>query len=171
MKILITGQRGLAHKLGNVYAPGHSVNMISKSSGFDINNVNAWGHKFLDYDCVFNCAYDGFGQIKVLEFFYQHWQHNSTKSIITIGSRAINFQRTEGEKGYWPYRLHKQALQQAHDSMLPFAECDMKIINPGPIDTDMMQHVDCKKFDAEILANKIQQIASDPNIKRVDLWL
>lgn len=171
MKILITGQRGLAYELGQVYAPDHSVYLVSKSNGFDINRVDVWGSQFLDHDCVFNCAYDGFGQVKVLEFFYQHWQHDHTKSIITIGSRAVTFPRTEGEQGYWPYRLHKQALQQAHDAMLCYAKCHMTIINPGPIDTDMIRHVDCAKFDAGILANKIQQIVSDASMKRVDLWL
>ena len=168
MKILITGQRGLAYTLKNVYAPDHSVCMVSKSNGFDINQVDVWGSKFLDHDRVFNCAYDGFGQIKVLEFFYQHWQHDHTKSIITIGSRAITLPRTEGEQGYWSYRLHKQALQQAHDAMLCGAKCDMKIINPGPIDTDMMRHVDCVKFDAGSLANKIQQIVSDSSVKTAE---
>ena len=170
MKILITGTNGLACKLGEAYAD-HSVSLVSRSNGFDINEINHWGHEFLDYDCVFNCAYDGFAQIKVLEFFYNHWKHNYHKKIITIGSRVITYKRIENESGYWAYRLHKQSLQQAHDAMLLDAKCDMKIINPGPIDTDMIKHLEIIKLSPPELAQKIKNIVSDSSLKRVDLWL
>lgn len=170
MKILITGSRGLAQQLGKVYVD-QSVTLVSRSNGFDINNVDQWGIEFLDSDCVFNCAYDGFAQVKVLEFFYHNWKHNADKKIITIGSRAVSFKRSENESGYWAYRLHKQSLQQAHDSMLLDAKCDMKIINPGPIDTDMVRHINCDKLDTATLASTIKTIASDATLKRVDLWV
>jgi len=169
MKILITGTKGLAAALGNTYAE-HSVTMVSRSNAFDINHVNIWGSQFLDYDCVFNCAYDGFAQVGVLEFFYTHWKNNPGKKIITIGSRAITHKRIETKSEYWPYRLHKQALQQAHDTMLLDVKCDMKIINPGPIDTDMIKHLDCVKMSADETAFKIKNIVDDPTIKRLDLW-
>ena len=169
MKILITGTRGLAHQLSVVYT-NHKVTSVSRSSGFDINNVDHWGHEFVDHDCVFNCAYDGFAQVKVLEFFYNQWKQDVNKQIVSIGSRVINFKRSENDSGYWAYRLHKQALQQAHDSMLLDAKCDMKIINPGPVDTDMIRHLNCVKLDTTALANTIKNIAADVTIKRVDLW-
>lgn len=170
MKILITGVRGLAHALGDAYID-HDVTLVSRSGGFDIANINHWGEEFLDYDCVFNNAYDGYAQIGVLEFFYNHWHTDPSKKIITIGSRAITYKRLEADTGYWPYRLQKQALQQAHDSMLLTAKCDMKIINPGPIDTPMIAQHQCVKFDPMVLAVKIKSIVEDPTVKRVDLWL
>lgn len=170
MKILITGTKGLATALGNVYAD-QSVTMVSRSSGFDIKNVNNWGTEFLDYDCVFNCAYDGFAQVDVLEFFYNHWKNDPNKKIITIGSRIVTYKRSESESDYWPYRLHKQALQQAHDAMLLTAKCDMKIIHPGPIDTDMVKHIYCVKMSPVNLAQSIKEIVMSTTIKRVDLWL
>jgi len=171
MKILITGTQGLAKELGAVLGSSNQVNLVSRSNGFDINNVAEWGSNFLDYDSVFNCAYSGYAQVSVLEFFYNAWKHNTAKQIVTIGSRAITFKRSEGEQGYWAYRTHKQALQHTHDSMLLDAKCDMKIINPGPIDTDMIRHISCVKLDAKILAHQIQNIANNPILKRVDLWL
>jgi len=172
MKILVTGTQGLARALGDTYIDTpHSVTLVSRSSGYDINNIAHWGLEFLDYDCVFNCAYHNYAQIKVLEFFYNQWQNDPLKKIITIGSRAITYKRIEADAGYWPYRLHKQALQQAHDSMLLTAKCDMKIINPGPIDTPMIAQHQCVKFDPLVLAAKIKTIVEDPSIKRVDLWL
>jgi short-subunit dehydrogenase len=170
MKILITGTKGLARALANAYID-HEVTLVSRSSGFDIAEIAHWGQEFLEHDCVFNNAYDGFLQVGVLEFFYSHWKNNYDKKIITIGSRAITHKRTDVESGYWPYRLHKQALQQAHDAMLLDAKCNMKIINPGPIDTDMIKHIDTVKIDTGDLADKIKNIVSDPTLKRIDLWL
>lgn len=170
MKILITGTKGLAQALSDAYID-HSVTSISRSGGYDINDIDSWGLDVLHYDCVFNCAYSDYAQIKVLEFFYNKWHNDSLKKIITIGSRAITHKRIESDTGYWPYRLHKQALQQAHDSMLLTAKCDMKIINPGPIDTPMIAEHQCIKFDPLVLALKIKSIVEDSTIKRVDLWL
>lgn len=170
MKILITGGQGLARALGDCYI-GHSVTLVSRSNGFDINNINQWGMEFLDYNCVFNCAYDGFGQVQVLEFFYQHWRDNVDKKIVNIGSRAISFKRLDNTQGYWPYRQHKLCLQNTVDAMLLDAKCDIKIINPGPIDTPMIAHHQCAKFNPDTLASKIKTITEEPSIKRVDLWL
>lgn len=170
MKILITGTTGLAKALGDAYAE-HSVTLVSKSGGYDINNVKQWGHEFLDNDCVINCAYEGFGQLSVLEFFYKHWKTDPLKQIINIGSRSIVYKRLDAGSGYWSYRQHKQTLQQAVDAMQLDALCNIKIINPGPIDTPMIAHHQCVKFETHALAAKIKDIAADPSIKRVDLWL
>jgi hypothetical protein len=51
------------------------------------------------------------------------------------------------------------------------AKCDIKSINPGPINTPMIQHHQCVKFDPVELSQKIRSIAEDRTIKRVDLWL
>ena len=120
---------------------------------------------------MFNCAYSGFAQVNVLEFFYHHWKHNYQKKIITIGSRVITYKRLESDGEYWAYRLHKQTLQQAHDAMLLDAKCDLKIINPGPIDTDMIRHIDCVKMSPKDVAESIRDIAESKAYKRVDLWL
>jgi NAD(P)-dependent dehydrogenase (short-subunit alcohol dehydrogenase family) len=170
MKILITGSTGLAAALAQEFSD-HLVTTVSKSNGFNINAIDQWGHQFLDQDCVFNCAYDGFGQVSVLEFFYNHWKTIPNKQIINIGSRAITHKRLDAENGYWPYRQHKQSLQQAVDAMLLDAKCDIKSINPGPINTPMIQHHQCVKFDPVELSQKIRSITEDRTIKRVDLWL
>jgi hypothetical protein len=170
MKILITGTQGLAHSLGNAYI-GHTVMSVSRSGGYDINDIDAWGSEFLDCNCVINCAYDKFAQVKVLEFFFRHWGNDPLKKIISIGSRSISHKRLDNDLGYWDYRLHKQALQQAHDAMLLTAKCDLKIFNPGPIDTAMIAHQQCVKYNTDELAIKIKTLIDDPTIKRVDLWL
>ena len=172
MKILITGTRGLAQELAFVYSD-YSVTAISKSTGHDILKINEWGVDFLEYDLVLNCAYSGIGQQLMLEYFYHHWQYNSTKSIITIGSKIITQPSADlaVANSYWPYRIHKQTLQSMHDSMWPMAQCDLKIINPGAFDSDMVAHLDVPKLSLYELAIRIKKYANDPTIKRVDLWL
>ena len=171
MKILITGTKGLAAAVGNAYAD-HLVTMVSRSNGVDINNVDCWGVEFLNYDLLFNCAYDGFGQVKVLEYFYNAWKDDASKTIVNIGSKIVSAPRIEHklDSVYWPYRLHKQTLQQAHDTMSRTSKCNMKIINPGPIDTEMIAHINCVKIDPVDLSAKIRNWVDDPYIRRLDLW-
>lgn len=172
MKILITGTRGLAQELAFVYADYH-VTTVSLSTGHDILKIAEWGVDFLDYDLVFNCAYSGIGQQLVLEYFYHHWQFDPTKSIVTIGSKVITQPRADLAlvNDYWPYRTHKQTLQSMHDTMWPTARCDLKIINPGAFDSDMVAHLDIQKLSLYDVSIRIKKYAEDPFIKRVDLWL
>ena len=170
MKILITGTKGLAQELAFVYAD-YKVTAVSISTGHDILKIDQWGVDFLDYNLVFNCAYSGIGQQLVLEYFHHHWQSNPTKSIITIGSKVITQPRADGTNTYWPYRIHKQTLQSIYNSMWPTAQCDLKIINPGAFDSDMVAHLDVPKISLYELAIRIKKYAEDPVIKRIDLWL
>lgn len=170
MKILITGCKGLALALSQCYQSQHSVVMVSRNNGFDIADIDNWGHEFLNFDIVFNTAYQDFDQVRVLEYFFQHWSSDKTKTIVSIGSRAIVYARSDGPQGFWPYRLHKQTLQSAHDAMQPQAKCQLKMFNPGPIDTDMVKHLDVEKLMPAELAQRIVQWTADPFVKRVDCW-
>ena len=171
-KILITGRTGLAEALTNIYS-NELVTSVSKSAGHDINCIDQWGVDYLDYDSVINCAYDGFGQQLVLEYFYHHWHSDDTKQIITIGSKIITQPRIDliRDKEYWPYRTHKQTLQSMFDCMVTDAKCDLKIINPGAIDTPMIKHQPIPKMSTIFLADKIYNFAADHTSKRLDIWL
>lgn len=170
MKILVTGRTDLASALHRAHHDDN-VALVSRSSGHDITMVEEWGDQFIGYDLVYNCAYDGFGQVSVLEFFHDRWKDDQSKIIVNIGSRVTYFPRLEDDKSYWPYQVHKQTLQQVYEKMLPGSRCDIKLINPGPIDTDMIKHLSCDKLDPGHLALRIKDLALDPIIKRVDLWL
>jgi NAD(P)-dependent dehydrogenase (short-subunit alcohol dehydrogenase family) len=172
MKIVITGTQGLGSALADRFCE-HTVVGVSRSNGHDIAHVRDWGSDFLDHDMIINCAYSGFDQVTVLEYFYQHWQNDSSKHIINIGSKIIDHPRSERDKDhdYWPYRLHKQTLYMAWKNMVE-SNCDVKLINPGAIDTSMMRNVNnVKKFDPAQLADKCYQAIMDPTVKRLDLWL
>lgn len=170
MKIAITGSRGIAQSLQQVFRD-HDVCMLSRSTGHDINQVATWGADYLAQDLLINCAYDGWAQIKVLEFFYSRWQTDCTKTIVTLGSRVVCYPPNNREQTYWPYRIQKQALQLAHDTMQSTAECRMLIVNPGPTDTDMVRHRDVAKMPPDVLAEKIKAALEDPWVRRLDLWV
>ena len=171
MKILITGTKGLAKALADVHIMDHVV-CVSRSTGYNILAVDQWSNQFTDFDRVYNCAYDGWGQCSVLEYFFDYWSLDKAKSIINIGSKSITQPRIEitKDREYWNYRTHKQTLQSMCDSMWPIAQCDIKIFNPGPIDTDMIAHVMVPKLTTAELAKKSVLLSKDSIIKRVDLW-
>jgi hypothetical protein len=50
------------------------------------------------------------------------------------------------------------------------AKCSIKIINPGPIDTDMIANVNCAKIDPMDLSTRIRNWVNDPYIRRIDIW-
>lgn len=170
-RVLITGNRGLAAGLARRLSHWH-VDLAARSEGLDIADVHQWGHSYLDHDAVINCAYSGWHQITVLEYFFQHWQMDANKLIVTIGSTVTDYARIERERDheYWSYRAHKQALQHSFARMCSTARCDLKLINPGAIDTDMIQHLECRKFDADWVADQVAWLMTQPHIHRIDLW-
>jgi len=172
MKILITGQQGLAQGLAQVYAD-HDVRCVSRSTGHDITKIEDWGSEFLDIDLVFNCAYCGRGQEQVLEYFFQHWHDDQRRCIVSIGSRVITQPRSDGsgDHTYWPYRQHKQNLQNMHDRMSATAKCSLIIINPGPFESAMSQHIVSAKMPVADLCQQIKRAVEDPSMRRIDLWL
>jgi hypothetical protein len=170
MKILITGETGLAKGLAAAHH-ADDVTCVSRSNGHDIALIQEWGIEFLDRDIVYNCAYHDLHQLSVLEFFYNHWKNDKSKTIVNIGSRVVYFPRSQDQKEYWNYQLHKQTLQSAFEQMLPGAECVIKLINPGPIDTKMVSHLSVPKFSVNDLASRIKSFVDDPVIRRVDLWV
>jgi NAD(P)-dependent dehydrogenase (short-subunit alcohol dehydrogenase family) len=172
MNILITGTKGLAEALGQLLSQDNHVTCVSKSNGYNIADVMTWGPKFYHYDVCINCCYDTWHQVGVLEQFYYAWQNDSSKQIINIGSIISDYTRTNvtTEHEYLAYRVHKQALQTAFNKLSRSAKCDVKLINPGAIDTDMIKHMDCVKMSPEWLAVQIKNIMSQSWLKRVDLW-
>jgi hypothetical protein len=56
--------------------------------------------------------------------------------------------------------------------LVKLSHCDIKLINPGAIDTKMIEYLNVSnKMTAEFVAKKITNVMQDPCIKKVDLWL
>jgi hypothetical protein len=173
MNILITGTTGLAQALKQELEADNTVTCVSRSTGHDIKDMLSWAPGFYHYDVCINCAYDQWAQVDVLEQFYYAWQADASKQIINIGSSIIDYTRTEREKEYeyMNYKIHKQALQSAFYKLVKLAQCDIKLINPGAIDTAMIKHLAfTEKMTPKFVAEKIAAIMKESTFKKVDLW-
>ena len=173
MNILITGTTGLAQALKQELAKDNTVTCVSRSTGHDIKDVLTWAPNFYHYDVCINSAYDQWAQVGVLEQFYYAWQTDASKQIVNIGSSIVDYTRIEREKEYeyMAYKIHKQALQAAFYKLVKLAQCDIKLINPGAIDTAMIQHLDfADKMTPTFAAEKIVAVMKEPSFKKVDLW-
>lgn len=174
MNILITGQTGLSGALKQALSKDHTVTCVSRSTGHDIAHILDWATDYYHYDVLINCAYAQWSQVAVLEQFYYAWRDDASKQIINIGSSIVDYTRIETEKEheYMAYRIHKQALQETFYKLVKLAQCDIKLVNPGAIDTAMIQHLDFdKKMAPEFVAEKIIAIMQEPSFRKVDLWL
>ena len=172
MNILITGKKDLSLKLSQLLSTDNEVMMVSISGGYDIGNVSEWAHEFKNYDLIINCAYDNFSQISVMEEFCNMWGHNEDKKIINIGSMVTDYARSEEtvDTEYFPYRVHKQSLQLAFNKLVKKVKCDMKLINPGPFESNMTIHLSVPMMTINDIAINIIDIINNKLIKRVDLW-
>jgi hypothetical protein len=172
MRVLLTGDTGLAKTLRTTLDPDYVVTTVSRKNGFDLANVSSWAHLYFDYDIVINNAYHRWSQVEVLETFVNEWHNDSSKIIINVGSTISDYTRSEThlEHQYLQYRLHKQALQLAFQKISKTACCDVKLINPGPFESDMSKHLDVAKLSKETVASYIKWMLGQPTIKRLDLW-
>ena len=170
-KVLITGSKGLSAALAEVYSDC-SVYCTSRSNNEFLERVDSWGHDFLDYNTVFNCAHSDIGQVKVLKYFSDHWCNDATKTIVNIGSIVADYPRSEvdKERDFFEYRYSKQSLQQAFFDVAKTYNCDIRLFNPGPIDTDMTRHIDCAKLDPVKCAKIIRKTLEETDFKRIDFW-
>jgi len=171
MKILITGKRGLSAALINTLTQHHIHS--TDQQNYNIQQVKDWAAEFVDFDVCINCAYDSWHQVSVLEEFNAMWKDDSSKTIVNIGSIVSSYSRTEVDKEheYSPYRLHKQALELCFNKLVRVSKCNIKLVNPGPIDTSMISHLTCTKMSAAHVAERISWLINQPDIKRLDLWL
>jgi hypothetical protein len=173
MNILITGTTGLAQALKQQLEKDNNVTCVSRSTGHDIKDVLTWAPGFYHYDVCINSAYSQWSQVDVLEQFYYAWRDDASKQIVNIGSSIVDYTRIERELEYeyMNYKIHKQALQSAFYKLSKLAQCDIKLINPGAIDTAMIQHLNfAKKMTPAFVAEKIAAVMKEPSFKKVDLW-
>lgn len=169
MNIFITGTRGVAKSLKELLCNEHSVVCV----GRDITTKPNWDQPFHDYDIFINCAHDEWMQVELLELFHSIWAHDPNKKIINIGSSITDYSRADKERDYehLSYRVRKQALQLTFARLVKTSLCDIKLINPGPIDTTLVKHPpNIELMSPLFIASRIVEYMNHPYIKRVDLW-
>ena len=123
MKIAITGHtQGIGHAIAVALNPKHEIIGISKSTGIDITLTDSREQAFeliKDCDVFINNCYPmlrsrshrvgSWAPIELLYRVHEAWRNDSNKRIFVIGSLSIQ----QPVKGANPYRLHKQALNEA----------------------------------------------------------
>lgn len=170
MKIAITGTKSLSEALYNHLSRTHLVQCLGRDC--DINKANEWCLLYKDIDCIINCAYSGFAQVQVLDAFSAMWRDDASKYIINIGSTVSDYTRSERELDaqYFPYRIHKQALQNSFNALAKDVKCNIKLLNSGPFESNMVSHLTQNKLSLQDICNYTDLLINDPNLKRLDVW-
>lgn len=146
----------------------------SRSNGWDISQTDNLVQELVnnDYDCVINNAYCKTYQSTILKKLFSQWR-NQNKIIINIGSYVINYPRIENDKDtqVWEYRDHKQDLAKVFRQLAKQPSvCRLGLINPGPVDTPMIKHLNIPKMHPCKVANTINYMIEKSYIKEVTLY-
>lgn len=160
MKIAITGHtQGIGLACAQTFQPNNTIIGMSRSNGFDINDVRKIADAAEHADVFINNAYCGYQQTFLLEEMFKRWA-NTDKTIVNIGSACTIYPRIEHhlDSQPWPYRDHKQSLVTMFRNLVrQHADCKLQLVIPGPVDTQMIKHLDCKKLHAMDVAQIIKR--------------
>lgn len=173
MKIAITGHtRGIGLSIYNHLINTNSIIGLSRSNGYDIADIASIIETVKDCDIFINNAYHEYSQEQLLSQLYDLWV-NQNKIIINIGSTVTAYPRIEEHLNDqpWSYRDHKLALMNTfrrlswNDNI-----CRLALINPGATDTDMIQHLHCKKVNPKEIAYAVDLVLNNPYIKEITIY-
>ena len=160
MKIAITGHtRGLGRACARIFEQNNIIVGLSRSNGFDINDIQKIADAAESADVFINNAYCGYQQSYLLEEMFKRWS-DVNKCIVNIGSACTIYPRIEQHLDLqpWPYRDHKKSLETMFRHLTrQRAECKLQLIVPGAIDTQMIEHLDCKKIPPMDVAEIIKR--------------
>lgn len=175
MKIAITGgNRGLGASFAKVWIEhGYHVDILSRSTGYDINDVDHIACVLHSHDLLINNAYSVHAQTNLLYKIFSQWQ-GQKKYIINIGSelttRMIHYTPDGSRSLICPqnqrdpvYRTAKVALEDAQRFLSQQNDWPkMQLIRPGMLDTVRKDFVPIDnnsrmKINTDILANWVYQ--------------
>lgn len=172
MKVAVTGHtKGIGREIANFFAANATVVGLSRSNGYDINNIDKIVKVIKDCDIFINNAYSGYQQVILLETMYNLWK-DTGKTIVSIGSVITDYPRTESaiDSEPWSYREHKLALQKKFRELAwTSTKCQLALINPGSTDTELVKHLECVKLSAKEVAIAVD-IVLNKNIKEITLY-
>lgn len=173
MKIAITGhRRGLGRALSNKLSVDNEIVGLSISNGYNISNVNSILNQVENCDMFINNAYHEYFQCDLLLSLFTKWS-NKNKIIVCIGSTVTDYPRIERnlDQYHWPYRDHKISLQKLFRHLVKQEHlCQMLLVNPGAIDTDMIAHLPGPKMKPATVAEIIVATIDNPLIKEITLY-
>jgi hypothetical protein len=174
MKIAITGHtRGIGKAIYKSLEANNVVVGLSKSNGFDINDVDQIVDIAKDCDCFINNAYSDLQQEILLRRLCELWQ-GQDKMIITIGSGVVDYPRLEKDRDSepWDYRENKRTLLQTFRKLAYQGndQPQLRMITPGAVDTDLIKHIDCVKLDPGKVADAVGIMLENLYIKEMTVY-
>jgi NAD(P)-dependent dehydrogenase (short-subunit alcohol dehydrogenase family) len=174
MKIAVTGHTaGIGLAIVNLLKKDHKITGFSRTNGYHLKDVDNIVSAAESVDVFVNNAYYKYQQCEILKQLAHRWQ-GTNKHIINVGSTCINYPRIESEldSDPWEYRDHKTALEKMFRKLAkqPNA-CTISLINPGAVDTDMIQHLTVPKLSPEDVAQATDLLIKNKKIKELTLWL
>lgn len=173
MNIAISGHtKGIGNACCKLLEKSHQIIGLSRETGFDINDRPRVISAIKDADVFINNAYAGYSQAYLLHELLAIWQHER-KIIINIGSSCTRYRRAEQHLDHlpWEYRDHKMALDSVFRTSINLTPvCSVHLLSPGPVDTDMVKHVNCKKLKPDAVAEAAQLMIRTPSIIELVLY-
>jgi len=174
MKIGITGHsHGLGRALANRLSANFNVVGFSRSNGYNISHTHDVIKDALDCDIFINNAYYGYYQCEILLNLFNLWKDNKNKTIVNIGSTVTAYPRNEKDVDHlpWQYRDHKAALERLFRQLVKQNhECQMLLVSPGAIDTNMIAHLPGPKMQPNQVAEAIISAMSNRLIKEITIY-
>lgn len=174
MKIAITGHsKGIGKACFDLLSKEHDVVGMSRSNGFDINEIKPIIMMTNSCDVFINNAYSGTKQSELFDQLFNLWRTDDTKTIVNINSRS----KYDGVRTSL-YGADKKHLDHIAQSNV-FSDMNKRVrvinINPGYVDTDMVppRAKDYNKLTPETVAEAIKWCLDKPQeieINELSLW-
>ena len=184
MKIAITGHsKGIGKACADLFeSEGHEIIGLSRSSGFDIQQVNMCAMKIIPCDMFINNAYLGTSQSQLFEIVCNHWR-GEYKTIVNIGSRS-QYDHNRSGSMYSADKVHlkRTAEYVAFKEGIENKKVRVINVNPGWVDTDManlnlnptsFKPPQDKMMSAEYIADMVKwctDMPHDTEIFDLSLW-
>lgn len=173
MKIAITGHtKGIGLACAG-QLNDYDVTGYSRSNGWNISESQKLVEELInkDYDVFINNAYMDIHQELILNLLFPFWQ-DKDKCIITIGSYVIDYPPIKKQHEQWPYKEHKVSLAKTFRKLSKTEKiCRLHLINPGPTDTEMLQHYNnITKMDPSNISKMVKLMIENPRIKEAVLY-
>jgi len=175
MKIAVTGHtRGIGKAIAELYYTDEVLG-FSKSNGYDLTDIAAIDRivaESLDCDVFVNNAYNGTAQTTIFEKLLDHWNLDSSKTIVNMNSRTIYNGPNQRQYTSDKKLLRSSAVNAIRDVN---RKCRVININPGYIKTDMTQNVHHKfnMLTPEQLASMVKWCLDQPQgieVGELSVW-
>ena len=174
MKIAITGHsKGIGKACSDLLSAEHEVIGLSRSNGYNIDEVEPIILVANSCDVFINNAYSGIQQSVIFDRLFQMWRNDDMKTIVNINSRS----KYDGVRTSL-YGADKKHLDHIAKSNV-FSDMNKRIrvinINPGYVDTDMIPEraKAYNKLSPEKVAEVIKWCIDQPHeieINELSIW-